>query len=316
MSKTITSQITDCIEATFNICGNDMSRHIIIFPCGDIGIQTVNILENIYSIKPEYIVDNNKCKYTNNIYDVSLFDKIDVTKYAIILASTNSDIYLTLREVVLSYFPKENLLELESMRENMVYNPVLFLKTHIGKYSYGPICRDHELIASIGSFCSFAPGVEVVPNHETNYITTHPMIYAGMVYDGFNISYDTFKDKPWYFPGVNPKEMSERRKRLTIGNDVWLGQNVIITNYANIGNGVIAGAGAIITKDVPDYAVVAGVPARIIKYRYSESQIIALNQIAWWDWSDIQIRERYNDLYLPIDRFIEKYTSVEGKKML
>lgn len=88
---------------------------------------------------------------------------------------------------------------------------------------------------------------------------------------------------------------------------MWLGRNVIVTNSANIGNGVIAAAGAVITKDVPDYAVVAGVPARIIRYRYSTEQIKALNKIAWWDWSDDEIRERYNDLYLPIEKFIEKY---------
>lgn len=72
--------------------------------------------------------------------------------------------------------------------------------------------------------------------------------------------------------------------RSRIGNDVWLGRNVIVTNYANIGNGVIAGAGTIITKDVPDYAFVVGAPARIIRYRYSPEEIAALNKIAWWDW--------------------------------
>jgi len=82
---------------------------------------------------------------------------------------------------------------------------------------------------------------------------------------------------------------------------------VIVTNGSNIGNGVIAGAGAVITKDVPDYAVVAGVPARVIRYRYNPEQIKALNKIAWWDWSDDEIRERFDDFYLPIDDFIKKY---------
>ena len=57
---------------------------------------------------------------------------------------------------------------------------------------------------------------------------------------------------------MNPKGKRTKFKRITIGNDVWLGRNVIITNSANIGNGVIAGAGAVITKDIPDYAVVGG----------------------------------------------------------
>lgn len=88
---------------------------------------------------------------------------------------------------------------------------------------------------------------------------------------------------------------------------MWLGRNVIVTNSANIGNGVIAAAGAVITKDVPDYAVVAGIPARIIRYRYTHEQIEALNRIAWWNWTDDEIRERFDDFYLPIEEFIRKY---------
>lgn len=109
------------------------------------------------------------------------------------------------------------------------------------------------------------------------------------------------------FRGVEPKGRAEKLHRITIGNDVWLGANVIITNGANIGNGVIAGAGAVITKDVPDYAIVAGVPARIIRYRYTPEQIEALNRIQWWNWSDEEIRERYEDFYIPIEEFIAKY---------
>lgn len=62
---------------------------------------------------------------------------------------------------------------------------------------------------------------------------------------------------------------------------MWLGRNVLITNGANIGNGVIAGAGSIITKDVPDYAVVVGAPAKIIRYRATKENIEIMNEIAW-----------------------------------
>ena len=96
-------------------------------------------------------------------------------------------------------------------------------------------------------------------------------------------------------------------QRITIGNDVWLGSNVLVANNSNIGNGVIAGAGTIITKDVPDYAIVVGSPARIVRYRYSDKQIEELNRICWWDWDDEIIRERYMDFFIDIDRFIEKY---------
>ena len=88
---------------------------------------------------------------------------------------------------------------------------------------------------------------------------------------------------------------------------------MLITNYSNIGDGVICGAGAVITSDVPDYAIVAGVPARIIRYRYSEDQIKALKQIRWWDWPVKKIVENYNDFYLSINTFIEKHMGENSK---
>ena len=162
----------------------------------------------------------------------------------------------------------------------------------------------------MGAFCSFAIGSDVVENHVIDYVSTHPFLYADSeVNKTFWYHYDDHKEAAWYFPGVKPKGIVKKLSRIIIGNDVWLGRNVIITNGANIGNGVIAGAGAIITKDVPDYAVVLGVPARIVRYRYTKEQIEKLNKIAWWDWPDEVIRKRYNDFFIRIDEFIEKYES-------
>ncbi len=265
----------------------------------------VNIMKNIYSLEPAFLLDNKKCKYSANIYDVSFLKSIDCKDYLLFLTSTNPIVYKELKEAVSSYFPIDRILEFPDVipREN----PKSELHTDIGRYCYGPLCRNHELIESIGNFCSFAPGVDVVPNHEMRFVTTHPILFACRMHTGIEIDYEYFKDEPWYMPGIEPKSIVEKRKRITIGNDVWLGRNVIITNSANIGNGVIAGAGAVITKDVPDYSIVAGVPARIVRYRYTQEQIEALNGIAWWNWSDEEIRKRYDDFYLPIDAFIEKY---------
>lgn len=223
------------------------------------------------------------------------------------LASTNPDIYGDLKESALKYFTQENIIELESMIQ--VRNPeVPRYQTRIGRHSYGPICCNHPFIKSIGSFCSFAIGVDFVENHEFRYVTTHPIIYEGKGIEGYEYSLNAYCDCDWYMPGIEPKsEYVKKQRRAVIGNDVWLGRNVIVTNSANIGNGVIAAAGAVITKDVPDYAVVAGMPARIMRYRYSQEQIEALNKIAWWDWTDDEIRERFDDFYLPIDKFIDKY---------
>ncbi len=73
-------------------------------------------------------------------------------------------------------------------------------------------------------------------------------------------------------------------KKTTIGNDVWIGNGAIIINGVNVGNGAIIGAGAVVTKDVPPYSVVGGVPAKIIKMRFDDCTIEKLLNIAWWNW--------------------------------
>jgi len=148
----------------------------------------------------------------------------------------------------------------------------------------------------------------VTENHPVDYISPHPFMYADKEANSvFPYKYEERWDSDWYFPDVKPRARAKKLSRIKIGNDVWLGRNVLITNGANIGNGVIAGAGAVITKDIPDYAVVLGVPARIVCYRYTQEQIKKLNKIAWWDWPDELIRDRYDDFYLNIDQFINKY---------
>lgn len=304
MAKALITQITDCIERIFE-GGEELSKKIIVFPCGDIGIQVVNILKNIYFVEPAYLIDNHKCKYTDHIYDISYLKNIQTQDYVLFLASDNLDIYKDLKESVEPYFPPERIIELKSMKQAHL---IPKYKTEIGRCNTGPICHNHRWIKSIGSFCSFAEGVDFVGNHEFRYLTTHSLIYSGKNMEDYDISYEVLKGEDFYIPGIEPKgEMIKKQRRATIGNDVWLGRNVIVTNSANIGNGVIAAAGAVITKDVPDYAVVAGVPARIIRYRYTPEQINALNKIAWWNWTDDEIRERYDDFYLPIEEFIEKY---------
>ncbi len=184
-------------------------------------------------------------------------------------------------------------------------------KTIVGKYSYGPLAQDHPIVECVGAFCSFAVGVEAVPNHPLEYISTHDFLYGGnrVYFKDYRPprTWESDKNKKWYFPGIGPKGIVKNERRIRIGNDVWLGRNVIIANYANIGDGVVAGAGAVITKDVPDYAIVTGAPARIIRYRFTPKEIAALKTIAWWDWSDDKIRECYDDFYMDIDVFIAKH---------
>ncbi len=304
---TMTQKIKAIIEKMLlKKCGGGC----IIYPFGDIGMSVKNILNIAYGITEDYVVDDSLCRYNTKIYSTGLFDEIEIEKYSVILATDKKDLYDELVEKLLAKkFDRSQIFTFECniTGYGLEYYYSQFV-TKIGKYSYGPICVEHHpYIEEIGAFCCFAYGVEVVGNHEMKYITTHDILYGGKQFMGIDIPYECYRGKACFLEGIAPKDCVTKRKRNKIGNDVWLGRNVIITNGANIGNGVIAGAGAVITKDVPDYAVVAGVPAKIIKYRYTQDQIEALNRIQWWSWTDDKIRNCYDDFYLPVEKFIEKH---------
>jgi len=72
-------------------------------------------------------------------------------------------------------------------------------------------------------------------------------------------------------------------KKVTIGNDVWIGTRALIMDGVTVGDGAVIGAGAVVTKDVPPYAIVGGVPAKIIKYRFSEKKISQMLELQWWN---------------------------------
>ena len=91
-----------------------------------------------------------------------------------------------------------------------------------------------------------------------------------------------------------------------IGNDVWIGWNAILTPGVHIGDGAIIGAGAVVTHDVPPYAIVGGVPARIIGMRFSKDIIDKLLTIKWWYWSDEMIKANYEYFYQP-ELFVAKF---------
>ncbi len=300
MKQSLESQIRACIESALR--NSSAKTEIVIYPFGEVGRLVSNILFQVYGIKKSVCVDNRICKYNEDIKSVDYLKSVDWNDRWLIVASTNDEIYKDLLSYVKQYVIEDRIIELECMKKwNQDENTI------VGRHSYGCLCNN-PMVERIGNFCSFASGCSVTCNHAVDYLSTSPFIYHDCILNpGLIGKYTDRKGEPWYIEGIKPKGKVRKLKRITIGNDVWLATNVLITNGADIGNGVIAGAGAIITKDVPDYAVVGGVPAKIIRYRYSKSEIEALNRIKWWDWTDDEIRKRYDDFFLPIGEFIAKY---------
>ncbi len=179
--------------------------------------------------------------------------------------------------------------KIDNNAHKIIYAPYCVNDTEIGEYTY---ISENSCISqtTIGKFCSIGPnflcgwGI-----HPINGISTAPMFYSTIRQNGTTLS---LKDK------------IKERKRIVIGNDVFIGANVTVLDGVSIGDGAVIGAGAVVSKDIPPYAVAIGCPIKVVKYRFEESQIEALNKIKWWDFDKEKLREveRY---FFDIEGFIQ-----------
>lgn len=162
-----------------------------------------------------------------------------------------------------------------------------FHNVHIGKFTYGEATYPGVFTSGtvVGNYCSFAPGLMVYRrDHPINALSQHPFFYNSKM--GFLQADSIISDKD------NP---------LKIGHDVWIGARVtILSGCRTIGNGAIVSAGAVLTKDVPPYAIVGGVPGKIIRYRFKESTIAMLEESEWWDLELHELLEQHDMLSLSI----------------
>lgn len=157
----------------------------------------------------------------------------------------------------------------------------------IGDFSY--VANYANLnVCHIGKFCSIGSYVKAgLGRHPTkHWVSSHPAFYSLGNQAGIR------------FPSGHSFDESTQ---ITIGHDVWLGANSIIIDGVNIGNGAIVGAASVVTSDVPAYAVVAGVPARIIRYRFAERDIQFLESLKWWD-RDLEWLLKHSPYFNDIER--------------
>ena len=139
-----------------------------------------------------------------------------------------------------------------------------------------------------GKYCSLAYGLRVV-------IATHPSITHN------SVSNYPFREKcKLRYPRCKTGGV------INIGNDVWIGENVTLYGEINISDGAIIGGSSVVAKDVPPYAIVAGNPAKILRYRFNPDQIKRLLKLKWWDWPKEKIYTSIAEM-LDINSFLDKY---------
>lgn len=175
-----------------------------------------------------------------------------------------------------------------------------FIESTMDDYSY--VVNDSDVIyTDIGKFCSIASHVRINPGN-------HPMHRASQSHFTYRASayFEAEDDEAAFFAW-------RRSFSVSIGHDVWIGHGAIVLPGRTIGHGAVVAAGAIITKNVAPYSIVAGNPARHLKFRFSEAVINGLQSIAWWNWSHAQLQTALPDFReLPVEAFIEKYQPGPG----
>lgn len=166
-----------------------------------------------------------------------------------------------------------------TMYNDFVREPKDFEKNNV-LYQY-PINRDQLII---GKFCSIACGAKFIlnsANHSLSSLSTYP----------FPIFFEE-----WNLDVKNITEAWDNKGDIVIGNDVWIGYEAVILAGVTIGDGAVIGARAVVTKDIPPYTIVGGVPAKPIRKRFTQETIDLLLKIKWWNWPEERIRQHIAEI--------------------
>jgi acetyltransferase-like isoleucine patch superfamily enzyme len=182
---------------------------------------------------------------------------------------------------------------------NTLQDNVSLVNSSLGSFTY--ISTNTKIAnTQIGKFCSIGPDCKIgLGKHPTDtYVSTHPAFFSSS-----KRAQMTFSDSNYF----------QETENILIGNDVWIGANVIVTDGIHIADGVIVAAGSVVTKDIPPYAIVGGIPATIIRYRFNEQEIKKLLDIKWWNMNVDYLKDNFKKFH-NIKHFLDdKVLNIETK---
>jgi acetyltransferase-like isoleucine patch superfamily enzyme len=176
---------------------------------------------------------------------------------------------------------------------NTIYKYSRLRDSEIGSYSY--VARNCQVYnTAVGKFTCIGPNVMtgMGAHPSSGFVSSHPLFYSTLGQSSGLV--------------IVEKNLFDEFPRTEIGNDVWIGNNAIIKYGIKIGDGAIIASGAVVTKDVEPYSIVGGVPAKLIKYRFSNEQIAFLLTFKWWD-KDLEWLKSNKDFFQNIDQFTNKF---------
>lgn len=181
------------------------------------------------------------------------------------------------------------------LNKNTQVGPDVFAGKYVGLNENCFIAR-----GSIGAFCAIGARTAINPfNHPTDWLSTNEFQYHPKSFDWVE-EYNDF---------VRLERTPDMFPKVSIGNDVWTGHNVNVMAGVNVGDGVVIAAGAVVTKDVPPYAIVAGVPASIKRFRFPEKTIERLLRVKWWE---LELSELSGLPFRDVDRCLDMIEAIRA----
>ena len=277
-------------------------RIIAIWGATEGGNVVKKILEDL-GYKHIFFVDKNADKIKNfHGCKVKVPDDLDAAQHYVLVAT------LAVHESIEELLEKKGFSEKDYLYicDNERYNKedVIYRGCSVGRYTYGyeELLSEYPIASEIGRFCSINGTARIWNNHSLDAVTTHPILDHRLFFSKKEKEKRKFFIKKYGKHHENADfENSEIRdnRPVEIGNDVWIGANVVILPGVKVGDGAVLAAGAVVTKNVEPYAIVGGVPAKVIKYRFDKDMIDVFLQIKWWEWEVDKIEENIELFYQP-----------------